>query len=106
MDPLAERRRDEEFTVFVQTHGPALLRTARYLCADVQLAEDLVQVTLTKTFLAWRAARRGEPYLYARRVLVNSNIDRWRRRRWREQSTDDIDSAGDPEVQFDCTGRR
>lgn len=90
MDLLGSRRRDEEFTAFVHARGAALLQTATYLCADVQEAQDLVQVTLTKTYLAWPSVRSAEPYGYARRVLVNSNVDRWRRRRWREQPDGDV----------------
>lgn len=48
-----------------------------------------MQVALTKTYVAWSTAHRKDPYAYARRVLVNSNIDRWRRRRWREAPADD-----------------
>lgn len=81
--------RDDEFHAFVVLRGPALLRAAQYLTADRHLAEDLLQIALTKTYLAWAAARCGEPYAYALRVLVTSNIDRWRRRRWREQPTAD-----------------
>ncbi len=95
MDLLADQRRDEEFTDFVRARGASLLQTATYLCANADQAQDLVQVTFTKTYLAWPAARRTEPYAYARRVLVNSNIDRWRRRRWRERADSDVASHPD-----------
>lgn len=85
MDLLDDATRDEEFTAFVRARSGSLLQTATFLCANADQAQDLLQVTLTKIYLAWPAARRADPYAYTRRVLVNSNIDRWRRRRWREQ---------------------
>lgn len=46
--------RDAEFTAFVSEHRPRLVRAARLLAAgDEALAEDLVQTTLTKAYLAW-----------------------------------------------------
>jgi RNA polymerase sigma factor (sigma-70 family) len=39
---------------------------------------------LERTYAAWRRVRRDEAFRYARRVLVNANIDRLRRRRLRE----------------------
>lgn len=89
MDLLGDDRRDAEFTAFVRSRGAFLSRAAYYLCGDVHRAQDLVQVALTKTYVAWSTARRTDPYAYARRVLVNSNIDTWRRRRWRETSSND-----------------
>ena len=90
MDLFSGGKRDEEFTAFVTSHGASLSRTAYFLCGDVHSAQDLVQVALTKTYVAWPAARRGDPLAYARRVMVNSNIDTWRARRWRESSTADV----------------
>lgn len=92
MDLLGDDKRDAEFTAFVQSNGASLSRAAYYLCGDEHRAQDLVQVALTKTYVAWSTARRSDPYAYARRVLVNSNIDSWRRRRWREASADDAGS--------------
>jgi RNA polymerase sigma-70 factor (ECF subfamily) len=73
---------DEEFRAFVAARSAALLRTAYLLSGNWATAEDLLQITLTKTYLAWRRLGQleaAEPY--ARRVLVNSAIS-WRRRRW------------------------
>lgn len=81
--------RDEEFAAFVRLRGPDLLRAAQFLTLDRHLAEDLLQAALIKAYLAWPAARRPEPYSYVRRILVTTNIDTWRRRRWREQLSDD-----------------
>jgi RNA polymerase sigma-70 factor (sigma-E family) len=72
--------KDAEFTEFVKSASPSLGRTAYLLTGDRCLAADLVQEALVKTYVAWRRVRPGEGLAYARRVLVNLNIDRWRRR--------------------------
>lgn len=101
---LDDERRDAEFTAFVHAQGTSLSRAAYYLCGDEHRAQDLVQVALTKTYVAWSTARRTNPYSYARRVLVNSNIDSWRRRRWREAPADDLAVHPGPSVP-DLTGQ-
>jgi RNA polymerase sigma-70 factor (sigma-E family) len=73
-------RQDAEYTVFVRAASGSLTRTAWLLTGDADLAAELVQEALVKTYLAWRRVRHGEATAYARRVLVNLNIDRWRRR--------------------------
>ena len=44
---------EREFVTFVGHRQAALLRTAYLLTGDHQLAEDLLQTTLTKTYLSW-----------------------------------------------------
>jgi len=80
---------EEQFREFVAARSTALLRTAYLLAGDWGVAEDLLQVALTKTYLAWR--RLGqidavEPY--ARRVLVNTTTSWWRRRWHGERPTE------------------
>ena len=75
------------FAEFVVARQAALLRTAYLLTGQAQDAEDLVQTTLIKVVPQWRRIR-DDPEPYVRRVLVNENVSRWRRRRWREQTTD------------------
>ena len=75
-----------------------LVRTATLLTAgDRHSAEDLVQSTLTKLYVAWPAVQRADNRLaYARRALVNAFSDE-RRRLWRrrERPTAEVpDSAG------------
>lgn len=72
---------DVEFTAFVAACGQSLGRTARLLCGDSHRAEELTQLALVRTYVAWGTARRGEPLAYARRVLANARIDTWRTRR-------------------------
>ncbi|GHH60221.1 DNA-directed RNA polymerase sigma-70 factor [Kitasatospora indigofera] len=73
--------RDAEFQVFVTTAWPRLSRTAFLLAGDRHTAEDLVQTTLEKTYVAWARVRRtDDPYAYVRRILLNEQAGRFRRR--------------------------
>ena len=61
----------------------ALQRTALLLTGDPHSAQDLVQNTLTKLYLAWdRIEQHDRVDAYARRVLVNEHRSSWRRA-WR-----------------------
>jgi RNA polymerase sigma-70 factor (sigma-E family) len=71
--------RDAEFTALVRSASGSLTRTAYLLTGNRDLAAELVQEALVRTYLAWPRVRPGEEVAYARRVLVNLNIDRWRR---------------------------
>lgn len=84
----------DSFEEFVTARRPQLLRTAYLLTGSHHDAEDLVQATLLKVVPKWRKiADRPEPYV--RTVLSRESISRWRRRRWRELSTDVVpDSPG------------
>ena len=75
------------FAEFVVARQAALLRTAYLLTGHAQDAEDLVQTVLVKVVPQWRRIA-DDPEPYVRRVLVNENVSRWRRRRWRERATD------------------
>jgi len=86
---------EEQFREFVAARSASLLRTAYLLVGDWGNAEDIVQTTLTKTYLAWR--RLGdldavEPY--ARKVLVNTSTSWWRRRWHGERPTDVLPDRG------------
>lgn len=78
--------RGEEFEQYVFARRAELLRTATLLTAgDRHLAEDLVQSTLTRLYVAWPAFQRARnPGGYARRALVNALVDE-RRRPWRRE---------------------
>jgi RNA polymerase sigma-70 factor (sigma-E family) len=95
-------RRDDEFRAYVSERRPALLRTATLLTAgDAHLAEDLVQQTLIRMYVAWpRIQRRLGPDGYAYRTLVNVLTDQTRRGFWRrERSTDALpEPAVEPEL--------
>ncbi|HVV75066.1 MAG TPA: SigE family RNA polymerase sigma factor [Mycobacteriales bacterium] len=73
------------FRAFAHTRRPALRRTAYLMCGDWHQADDLVQTTLTKMYVAWRRVRTNEaPDAYARRVLTRCFLDE-RRRPWRRE---------------------
>ena len=81
---MSRATRDAEFDEFALSVWPRLRWSGVMLTGDPHLAEDLAQVALERTYAAWRRVRRDEAFAYARRVLVNANIDRMRRRRLRE----------------------
>jgi RNA polymerase sigma-70 factor (sigma-E family) len=71
----------EDFDAWVHARAASLARSALLLAGDVQLAEDMVQETLTRVAQRWtRLVRRGDPDAYAHRVLHHVAIDAWRRR--------------------------
>jgi RNA polymerase sigma-70 factor (sigma-E family) len=81
--------REEDFREFVALRSKALLRTAYLLAGDWATAEDLLQIALTKTFLAWKRLGHIEAVEpYARRVLVNTTTSWWRRRWHGERPTE------------------
>ncbi|GAA4721436.1 SigE family RNA polymerase sigma factor [Nocardioides conyzicola] len=75
---------DEDFDEFAAAAWPRLRRSAYLLTGDHHLAEDLAQTALARTYASWRRVRRSDALAYARKVLVNANIDRLRRRRLSE----------------------
>ncbi|MDQ1713471.1 MAG: hypothetical protein QOE45_2921 [Frankiaceae bacterium] len=87
MGPPRAAARDEGFRAFVVARRPNLVRTATLLTAgDRHLAEDLVQVSLTRLYVAWPRIRATEgPDAYAYRILVNAFTDETRRPWWRRE---------------------
>ena len=85
---IADRQREIEFQEFVLTQRAALYRMAFLLSGERGLAEDLVQTAFERTFARWRRLRDQDPVNYARRIIANSNVDRWRRGKGREVLTD------------------
>ena len=73
-------RRDEEFTAYLHARQPSLLRTAYLLTGDRHQAEDVLQTSLAKLYLAWDKVRdRDSVDAYVRRIMVNENNSLWRR---------------------------
>lgn len=82
------------FEEYVLTRGPALVRLARLLTADDQVADDLVQEVLAKAYVRWgRIARADYPDRYVRRMLVNARNSWWRRAVNREVSVPAVRDA-------------
>ncbi len=72
---------------FVRARFTALHRTAYLLTGSAHDADDLVQATLVKLYVAWRRAARADSVeAYARRVMVNTLLSHRRPARFtREQ---------------------
>lgn len=83
---------DDEFDEFAVVAWPRLRWAAYLLTSDHHLAEDLAQTALVRTYSSWGRVRRGDAMAYARKVLVNLNIDRLRRRRFREVGEEHLES--------------
>jgi len=74
-------RSDRDFDEFAASAWPRLRWSAYLLCGDHHLAEDLAQTALARTYSRWRHVRREDALAYSRKVLVNLNLDRVRRKR-------------------------
>lgn len=73
---------DAEFQAYMAARWPVLVRTAFLLTGDRFLAEDLAQTALTRVYASWRRVRRVDDVdAYVRRVMVNANSGRFRKRR-------------------------
>ncbi len=87
MDPGAEA----EFTEFMHGRWSRLVRLGYGLTGDLGLAEDLAQTALAKAFASWpRVRRAGDPDAYVRRIMVNANSSRFRKRRVHEHFMDTV----------------
>jgi RNA polymerase sigma-70 factor (sigma-E family) len=100
----ATRRSD--FESWLVAREGALQRTAALLTGgDLHAAQDLVQTTLTKLYLAWdRIADRDHVDAYARKVLVNEHRNSWRRAfRRREVVTGEVPDVAVAAREYDGT---
>src|SRR6266516_6260953 len=80
-----------DFRDYVVARSRTLLRVAYLLTGHRADAEDLVQVALAKTYLAWeRIQDRRAVDGYVRRAMVNTHISWWRQRRLEEYPTDHV----------------
>lgn len=78
------------FDAFVSARGNALWRSAWLLTGDHQLAEDLVQTALTKSWRAFDRVGIDSFEAYVRRVMFTTYVSWWRRK-WRgERPTGDL----------------
>jgi RNA polymerase sigma-70 factor (sigma-E family) len=75
--PLVDN--DLEFADWMAARQVALVRTAYLLTGSQHAAEELVQATLTRLYLAWdRIKDHHHIDAYARRALLNEHRSRWR----------------------------
>jgi len=82
------------FGEYVRSRRPVLLRAAQAMTGNRADAEDLLQATLVKAYQSWDKI--DDPAAldnYVRRVMVNTHISGWRRRRVDEFPTDEIPDA-------------
>ena len=94
----AEAGRDADYVDFVQSRQAHLRRIAYAVSGDWHTADDVLQTALTKLYLAWpRVRASGTEEAYARRIIVNADVDR-RRRPWRRErpGLDGIDPPASP----------
>ncbi|MFK4088474.1 SigE family RNA polymerase sigma factor [Kribbella sp. NPDC020789] len=89
--------RDAAFVEFVVAAELRLQRTAYLISGDSHRADDIVQEALYKLYLVWpKVQRSGNPFAYARRIVINVAYDGARRPWRRETSTGSVpDRAGE-----------
>lgn len=97
-------RYDEEFSDYVATRWPRLVRSAVLIGCTPAEAEDVVQAALTRCLVSWAKVRKADDRdAYVHRVLLNTFTSA-RRRRWTGERpvavvpdvpTDDVQSAYD-----------
>ena len=87
VDPAFERIMDrcregdrEAFDQVVVRFGLQILRTARLIVRDEQLAEDVVQETFVRAWRNLRSLRDEDPGRWLMRIATNESISAWRRR--------------------------
>jgi RNA polymerase sigma-70 factor (sigma-E family) len=82
---------EADYSEFARSAWPRLYRTAVVTVGDRQLAEDLVQSALVKTYLAWPRLREADKaYAYTRRAMVNVAHDWFRKHAWSKESATDL----------------
>ncbi len=73
---------EQEFTDYVASRWPRLVRSAVLLGCTPTEAEDVVQSALTRCLVGWSKVRRADDRdAYVHKVLVNTFVSS-RRRRW------------------------
>jgi RNA polymerase sigma-70 factor (sigma-E family) len=93
---------DDGFGAFVAARGDALWRSAWLLTGDHQLAEDLVQTALAKSWGAWSRVGMDSFEAYVRRVLFTTYVSWWRRK-WRgERPTAELPERATTSVDADA----
>lgn len=86
-DPKREPNRDpdHDYVLFFGVAKASLMGQAYLLTGDVEEARDLVQETLLRAWKSWtKLAGYEDPHRWARRVLHNLAVSRWRHERVRK----------------------
>ena len=92
---VRKSREATAFTEFMSARSATLFRTAYLIVGDHQLAQDLLQESLIKTYIAWQRLRDlSKAEAYTRKTIVTTAIS-WRRRRsFHERPTDFLPDTG------------
>ncbi|MEU4741368.1 SigE family RNA polymerase sigma factor [Actinosynnema sp. NPDC023658] len=91
--------RDTAFAEYFAARSEAMRGTAYLLCGDWHRAEDLVQATFAKLYVAWRRINRHEALdAYTRQTLVRTFVSELRRGWFRKErvseATADVAAVG------------
>lgn len=103
---MPDRRGTAAFTEFAAARHAALYRYTYLLTGDHGLAEDLLQESLIKLYVAWPRIREGTgAEAYARRVITNTAYSWWRRKAWHSERPNDdlpeqIDTGDNPDARM------
>lgn len=96
---MRQAEREAAYVEFVAARQAHLRRIAFGICGDWHQAEDLLQTSLVKLYVAWPRVRRdGREEAYVRRIMVRAQIDETRKPVRRERpGLDGLDPvAADP----------
>lgn len=83
--------RRDAFAEFALARAAALHRAAYLMVGDDQLAQDLVQEALTKTYVAWPRLRDpSAAEAYTRKAITTTAITWFRRKGWNNERPSDL----------------
>ena len=96
---MRRAEREAAYVDYVASRQVHLRRVAYAICGDWHRADDLLQTSLTKLYVAWpRVCGKGTEDAYVRQIMVRTNIDEHRRPWRRERVTDTLpEQAGVPD---------
>jgi RNA polymerase sigma-70 factor (sigma-E family) len=97
---------DDQFAEFARASSARLQHVAFLLTGNRHDAEDAAQTALVRTYASWKRVQDRDAFAYARTVLVNLVIDKWRRP-YREYATEELpDRPVSADVADDVAQRR
>jgi RNA polymerase sigma-70 factor (sigma-E family) len=90
---------DAEFRKFMHARWPAMVRLAYALTGDSGHAEDVAQTAFARAYASWpRVSRTGNPEAYVRRIVINENLNRFRKHRVAERLTGTLPESSIPDA--------
>jgi RNA polymerase sigma-70 factor (sigma-E family) len=88
---------DAEFSDFMHGRWAQVVRLGYGLTGDLQIAEDLAQTAFARAYASWpRVRRAADPDAYVRKIVVNANLNRFRKRRVIEHLTGTVPEVAQP----------